>query len=190
MRLRACNEDFVSTASRLNNGRRAQNERRTSKKAFSRWISLPHQRAPKPREVRNSAEDGSPKIGVSTPSRSLRFSRLACPSPKHAQRGCHSLSRTRPGKTVARHRNVQPEQRRELLDASPQLQELLPEFLLREVRHLQTDHDRRRRAEPPSRRRPRDTEICGDGQVPGALDKIQEPMVIALLRAGTRSSCG
>ena len=62
--------------------------------------------------------------------------------------------------------------------------DLLPEFLLREIRHLQTDHDRRRGAEPPSRRRARDPEIRGDGQVPGALDKIPEPMVIALLRAG------
>ena len=69
------------------------------------------------------------------------------------------------------------------VDASPRLQDLLPEFLLREVRHLQTDHDRRHRAEPPSRRRARDTEIHSDGQVPGALDKIPEPMVIALLRA-------
>ena len=43
---------------------------------------------------------------------------------------------------------------------------------------LQTDHDRGRGAEPPTRRRARDTEIHGDGQVPGALDKIPEPMVI------------
>jgi hypothetical protein len=35
-----------------------------------------------------------------------------------------------------------------LLDASPQLQDLLPEFRFGEVRHLQTDHDRRRCAEP------------------------------------------
>jgi hypothetical protein len=49
---------------------------------------------------------------------------------------------------------------------------------------LQTDYDRRRRAEPPTRRRARDTEIGGDGQVPGALDEIPEPIVIALLRAG------
>jgi hypothetical protein len=49
----------------------------------------------------------------------------------------------------------QPEQRRELLDASPQLQDLLPEFRLREVRPLQTDHDPRSRAEPPTRRRAR-----------------------------------
>jgi hypothetical protein len=42
----------------------------------------------------------------------------------------------------------------------------------------------RRCAEPPTRRRTRDAEMRGDGQVPGALDKIPEPMVIALLRAG------
>jgi hypothetical protein len=33
---------------------------------------------------------------------------------------------------------------REFLDASP-LQNLLPEFRLRELRHVQTDHDARRR---------------------------------------------
>lgn len=78
----------------------------------------------------------------------------------------------------------QPEPCRELLDASPQRPTLLPAFLLREVRQLQSDHDRRRRAEPPSRRRARATEIRGDGQVPGAWDKIPEPRVIAWLRAG------
>src|SRR3989441_9508410 len=72
----------------------------------------------------------------------------------------------------------------ELLDASPQLQDLLPELQLGEIRYLQTDHGRRRRAEPSTRRRARDTEIRGDGQVPGTLDEIPEPMVIALLRAG------
>ena len=78
----------------------------------------------------------------------------------------------------------EPEQRRELLDASPQLQDLLSEFRLREVRHIQTDHDRRRRAEPATRRRARDSEVRGDGHVPGALDEIPKPVVVALLRAG------
>ena len=57
-------------------------------------------------------------------------------------------------------------------------------FGLREVGPLQSDHDRRRRAAPPTHCRARDTEIRGDGQVPSALDKIPEPMVIALRRAG------
>src|SRR5947208_16875069 len=39
----------------------------------------------------------------------------------------------------------EPKQSRELLDAAPQLEDLLPEFRLREVRHIQTDDDRRRR---------------------------------------------
>ena len=78
----------------------------------------------------------------------------------------------------------QAEQRRELLDASAQLQDLLPEFRLRETRHLQTDHDCRRGPKPPSRRRARDAESRRDGHVSGALDKISEPIVIALLRAG------
>jgi hypothetical protein len=77
----------------------------------------------------------------------------------------------------------QPEERSELLDASLQLQDLLSKFRLRHVAAIQTDHDRRRRVEPPTRRRPRNPEIGGNGQVPGALDKIPEPMVIALLRA-------
>ena len=76
------------------------------------------------------------------------------------------------------------EQRRELLDASPQLQDLLSELRLREVRHIQTDHDRRRRAQPATRRRARDAEVGGDGHVPGALDEMPKAMVVALLRAG------
>jgi hypothetical protein len=40
----------------------------------------------------------------------------------------------------------QPEQRRQLLDASAQFQDLLPWLRRREVRHIQTHHDRRRRA--------------------------------------------
>jgi hypothetical protein len=52
------------------------------------------------------------------------------------------------------------------------------------VRQFQSDHDPGRRAEPSTRRRARDPEIGGDGQVPGASDEIPEPVVIALLRAG------
>jgi hypothetical protein len=80
----------------------------------------------------------------------------------------------------------QPEERRELLDASSQLQDLLSEFRLRQVAAIQTDHDRRRGVAPPTRRRARDPEIRGNGQVPCALDKVPEPMVIALLRARRR----
>lgn len=43
----------------------------------------------------------------------------------------------------------EPEQRREFLDASPQLGDLLSEFGLSQVRNIQTDHDRRSRAKPP-----------------------------------------
>jgi hypothetical protein len=46
------------------------------------------------------------------------------------------------------------------------------EFRLSEVRNIQTDHDRRRRAKPTPRRRATDSEVCGDGHVPGALDEI------------------
>jgi hypothetical protein len=58
------------------------------------------------------------------------------------------------------------------LDASPQLEDLLLEFQLREIRHIQTDHDRRRWAEPPTRRRARDAEVRGDGHVAGAVDQM------------------
>jgi hypothetical protein len=74
--------------------------------------------------------------------------------------------------------------RRELLDASSQLQDLLSELRLSEVRHTQTDHDHRRRAKPPTRRRARDSEVRGDGHVPGALDEMPKPVVVALLGAG------
>jgi hypothetical protein len=78
----------------------------------------------------------------------------------------------------------QPQQCRELLDASPELQDFLLEFRRREVRQLHRYHDSRRRREPSTRGRAWDPEIGRDGQVPGALDEIPEPMVIALLRAG------
>jgi hypothetical protein len=59
----------------------------------------------------------------------------------------------------------------------------LSEFRLGEVRHIQTDHDRRyRTAAPSARRRARDPEVRGDGHVPRALDEIPKPVVIALLR--------
>jgi hypothetical protein len=65
-----------------------------------------------------------------------------------------------------------------------ELPDLLPEFRLSEVRQFQSDHDPGRRAEPSTRRRARDPEIGGDGQVPGASDEIPEPVIVALLRAG------
>jgi hypothetical protein len=69
------------------------------------------------------------------------------------------------------------------LDASPQLEDLVSEFRLREVRHIQTHHDRRRHAEPPTCRRARDAEVRGDGHVAGAVDEMSKPVVVALLRA-------
>jgi hypothetical protein len=57
------------------------------------------------------------------------------------------------------------------------------QFRCRQVRHVQANHDRWCFAEPPTDRRARDPEIHGDGQVPGALDEIPKPVVVALLRA-------
>ena len=54
----------------------------------------------------------------------------------------------------------------------------------REFRHIQTDDDRCRLAEPPTRRRARDSQVRRHSHVPGALDEIPKPVVVALLRAG------
>jgi hypothetical protein len=62
-------------------------------------------------------------------------------------------------------------------------QDLLSELRVSEVRNIQRDHDRRRRAKPPTRRRARDSEVGGDGHVPGALDEIPKAVVVALLRS-------
>ena len=80
----------------------------------------------------------------------------------------------------------QPEQRREFLDPLLQLPDLGPKLRLCEARYVHTDHDCRRRSEPPTRRRARKTEIRGDGQIPGASDEIPEPTVIASMRARRR----
>jgi hypothetical protein len=83
-----------------------------------------------------------------------------------------------------RDRVYAPYKRRELPDPSPQLQDLLSELWLCEVGTIQTDHRRRRRAQPPTRRRARDAEIRGEGHVPGAVDEMPKAVVVALLRAG------
>ena len=77
----------------------------------------------------------------------------------------------------------EPKECRELLHASPELQDFLPEFRFLQVRHVQAHHDLRCLAEPPTGRRARDPEIRGDGHVPGALDEIPKPVVVALLKA-------
>ena len=56
------------------------------------------------------------------------------------------------GPKVSATRQREPKERGELLDSSPQLQDLLSELAVREVRHIQAHHDRRRRAQPAARR--------------------------------------
>jgi len=80
----------------------------------------------------------------------------------------------------------EPEQRREFFHASVKLQDLLAEFVLGQVRHVQPDHHGRRSAEPSSGRRLGHAQICGDSRVPGAVDKFAQPMIVALLRTGRR----
>src|ERR1700676_979127 len=48
--------------------------------------------------------------------------------------------------------------------------------------HIQRDHNRRRRAQPATRRRARDAEVRGEDHVSGAVDEVLKPVVIALLR--------
>ena len=95
------------------------------------------------------------------------------------------------GQTLVRQREpraskqsqCEPKQCRELLHASPELQDFLPEFRFLQVRHVQAHHDLRCLVEPPTGRRARDSEIRGDSHVPGALDEIPKPVVVALLKA-------
>ena len=77
----------------------------------------------------------------------------------------------------------EPKQCPELLHAPPELQDFLLEFRRPPVRHVQAHHDIRGLAEPPTGGRARDPEIGGDGHVPGLLDGMPKPAVIALLRA-------
>ena len=78
----------------------------------------------------------------------------------------------------------EPKECGELLHASPELQDFLVEGRRVQVRHVQAHHDLRCLAEPPTGRRARDSEIRGDGRVPGALDEIPKAVVVAVLRAG------
>ena len=54
----------------------------------------------------------------------------------------------------------------------PDLQDLVLEFRLAQLCHVEADHHLRRRAEPPTGGRARDAEIRRDGHVPGAVDEI------------------
>jgi hypothetical protein len=69
----------------------------------------------------------------------------------------------------------------ERLDASPELQDFLLKFRCPAIRHVQGHHDIRCLSNPPTGRRARDTKIRRDGHVPGALDEISKPVVVALL---------
>jgi len=66
---------------------------------------------------------------------------------------------------------------------SPEFQDFFLEFGFIQVRHVKADYDRWCCAEPPTGRRARDAEIRGDGDVPGALDEISKPMIVAPLLA-------
>jgi len=80
----------------------------------------------------------------------------------------------------------QPKECRELLHASPELENFSLEFRCRPVRHVHSDDDRWRLAEPATRRRARNLDIRGDGHVAGVADEIAKAMVVAALRAPRR----
>jgi hypothetical protein len=75
------------------------------------------------------------------------------------------------------------EQGQGLLDASPQLQDLLAELRLRESATREIT-PRRRRAQPATRGRASDAEVRGGGDVAGAADEMPKPVVVPPLRAG------
>jgi hypothetical protein len=77
----------------------------------------------------------------------------------------------------------EPKKGRELLHASPELQDFSLEFRCHPVRHVHADDDRRCLAEPPPSRRARDAKIGGDGHVPGGMDEIPKTVIVALLKA-------
>jgi hypothetical protein len=77
----------------------------------------------------------------------------------------------------------EPKQCRELLHASPELQDFLPEFRCPQVHHIQAHHDLRCLGEPPTGRRVWNPKVRGDGRVPCALHEIPKPVVVALLKA-------
>jgi hypothetical protein len=81
----------------------------------------------------------------------------------------------------SKQRDGEPKEYRELSHAPWQLEHFLLEFGCLRVRHVQADHDLRCLAKSPTRRRARDAQIRGDGDVPGALDEIPKSMVVPLL---------
>ena len=77
----------------------------------------------------------------------------------------------------------EPKQCPELFHASLELQDFLLEFRRPQVCHVQAHHGLRCLAEPPTGGRARDSEVRGNGHVPGPLDEMPKPVVLALLRA-------
>jgi len=52
-----------------------------------------------------------------------------------------------------------------------------------QIRDIETHHNRLSVAKPTTRRGARHAEIRGDGHVPGALDEIPKPVIVARLTA-------
>src|SRR5262245_27040534 len=77
----------------------------------------------------------------------------------------------------------EPKQCGQLLHASAELQDFLLELQCLQIRDIETHHDRLSVAKPTTRRGARHAEIRGDGHVPGALDEIPKPVIVAPLTA-------
>jgi hypothetical protein len=77
----------------------------------------------------------------------------------------------------------EPKECGELLHASSELQNFLLELHCLQIRDVEADHDRLSVGEPTAGGGARDPEIRGDGHVPGALDEILKPVIVAPLMA-------
>jgi hypothetical protein len=141
------------------------------------------------------------RTGVLQPSPGMEASRRQSQKPQH-RRQRHTRTRTidgsqdpdfgaSVGQTPVRQRESrgskegegESKQCGELLHASPELQNFLLELQCLQIRDVETHHDRLSVAEPTTRRGARDPEIRGDGHVPGALDEIPKPVIVAALTA-------
>jgi hypothetical protein len=76
-----------------------------------------------------------------------------------------------------------PKQCPELVHASPERDDFSLEFRCVQICDVQADSDLRCVAEPPARRRERDAKIRRERCVPGALDEISKPVIVAPLMA-------
>jgi hypothetical protein len=113
------------------------------------------------RRNRRSARNGTNSRARSTARRILILARAS------ARRSCVNLNPELRSRARASRRSAV-----NFLTRRRSSRGFLLEFRCLQVRHVQAYRDPRCLAEPATRRRTRNPEICGDGQVPGAVDEI------------------